>query len=310
MLKVAFRVDAGHDIGMGHLARMSVLAEALAEQGCVCQIFTGADEPIEYDGFDMIILDSYWLSDGYIASLNDTNRLLVCYDDNALYTYECDVIVNANLHAKELDYRYLGNKPDMLLGGGYALLRKEFQQADPIQVKENANRVFICFGGTDINDFSVKALAAIQDIPGVRIELVLGGETRCDDMVKATSKNNVRIHKTPMLISEIMQECDIAVAAGGSMVYELAAMGLPSIIVTQADNQELIGEFLSRHELMHTVGSWNDISAIDIRKAAEILLRDSIRRKEESKKLTMLVNRMGSKKLAAALIVKYREKIV
>lgn len=40
--RVAFRVDSGTMIGVGHLARCLVLADALAEQGVECR-FVGRD---------------------------------------------------------------------------------------------------------------------------------------------------------------------------------------------------------------------------------------------------------------------------
>jgi len=55
-------------------------------------------------------------------------------------------------------------------------------------------------------------------------------------------------------MAEVMRGCDIARTAGGSTVYELAALGIPSVIIVQAGNQERIAEYLDRNGLMKCTG--------------------------------------------------------
>lgn len=40
-------------------------------------------------------------------------------------------------------------------------------------------------------------------------------------------------------MSELMQQCDMAVSAAGSTLYELCACGMPTITYVLADNQKL-----------------------------------------------------------------------
>ncbi len=300
-MNVAIRLDISSDIGMGHYIRMSALADALKTLGCMYTFYTNKDEPIDYTGFDIVILDTYQINDEYITNLRTSNRLLVCYDDNALYTYCCDILLNANFHATELEFKFYGKPPKFLLGSHYALLRREFWEAEPISIKKNANQVFLCFGGSDVNNFSPRAIKALNRIPNVNLTIILGAYTRCDREVIALKTDNVKIIKNPLHISHTMMNCDIAVAAAGSMVYELAALGIPSIVISQADNQHKIAQYLEQNKLMKWLGDWDSVSPEELQRQVEDLLDDVLRRKMESKQISKIIDRKGA--LNAAKII-------
>ena len=307
-MKVAFRVDVSPEIGTGHLSRMSVLAEAFTELSCECTFYKGEDEPVDYSGFDVIVVDTYQVDDAYITSLNAPSRIVVCYDDNALYTYDCDAVLNANLHAGELRFKFGAKTPRMLLGGKYALLRKEFREAEPIAIKEKANRVFVCFGGSDLRNMTPRVIEALMRNKTAFLTVVLGALTSCDGEVKSLASENVAVYKTPESISRLMTECDVAVTAAGSMIYELAALGLPTILVAQADNQLLISEYMSRQGLMKYIGDWQNVELNTIKGEVEALLRDVDRRSLESSKLKNTVDRNGAMNAAHEIMEYYQQR--
>lgn len=302
MKRVVFRVDISPTIGTGHFMRMSVLADAFIEMGCECAIFTGEDEPIDYEPYDIIVLDTYLLNDGYISLLRKPRRVLVCYDDNALYKYDCDIILNANLHASELDFRYAGRKPKMLLGTSYALLRNEFKESERAEIREDAKNVFICFGGSDIRNFTAFVIKSLCNIPDIQLTVALGKHTTSDNEALEQKGKNIEILKNPVPLSAVMKRCDIAVTAAGSMVYELAALGLPAIVIPQADNQKLIADHLNKHGLMKALGQWDIVESNTLRDEVVNLLNNYPRRKTESEKLTETVNPHGAMKAAMEIL--------
>jgi len=304
-IKVAFRIDVSPDIGAGHFVRMSALADAFTALGSACAIYNGADEPIDYSGFDIIVLDSYNLSDEYISSLRKPGRVLVCYDDNALYTYDCDVLLNANFHANELCFNVSGMPAKLLLGPKYALLRSEFTKVEPIAIKDKGTDIFICFGGSDMRNFTPRAIETLSRIPKVKLTAVLGEYTKNDDEVMAFTGDKVKVLKSPDLLSSVMNKCDIAVTGAGSMVYELAALGIPSILISQADNQHKIADYLEGNNLMKWLGSWDSISMEDLCLESESLLKDFKRRKTEHNSLITTVNRNGALNAANEILDAY-----
>jgi len=301
-LNIAFRIDVSDSIGMGHYMRMSALADAFMELGCTYTFYKGEDEPINYSNFDIIILDTYQINDKYIESLNVPGRLVVCYDDNSLYTYCCDIVLNANFHAEKLNFRFGEKTPKLLLGPYYALLRREFREARPITIKENAANIFICFGGSDSRNFTPYTLRSLLNIKDVKLTVVLGAYTRCDADVFDLANDNVRILKNPDNLPVDMMNCDMAITAAGSMVYELAALGLPAVVITQAENQNLIADYLQQNKLMKWIGDYENVNTETIQEEAVALLKDTERRRMESARLVRTVNRNGAMNAAHAIL--------
>ena len=306
-MKIAIRIDLSNEIGTGHYLRMNALADAFADLGQQCVFFKGEDEPIDYAPFEIVILDTYQLNDAYIAALNAANRLLVCYDDNALYTYDCDVLINANLYAHELKFRFGEKTPRLLLGSRYILLRREFRQAPPLQVREHADRIFICFGGSDPRNMTPIVIRALGEIDGVHLNVVLGPYTKNDREVLSLANENIIITKAPAAISEIMLNCDLAVTAAGSMIYELAALGLPTIAIIQADNQRLGAGYLARRRLVKCLGAWNNVDYDLLKHEVISTLNDFAGRKEKSSELLELVDKNGATNAANEILTLYRE---
>jgi spore coat polysaccharide biosynthesis predicted glycosyltransferase SpsG len=299
-MRIVFRIDAGHAVGAGHFMRMSALGSAFEKLGHSCEFFTGENDPSDFSPFGVVVVDSYLATDKWISSLRSPERLLVCYDDNSLRKYDCDVLVNANLHAEKLAFRFHGNPPLILLGGKYALLRDEFQKTTPIEIRKSAKRVLVCFGGSDPNEFTEFAVKALQTIE-FEIVAILGPYAKPGHVPEGAGIN-VKVLRKPASMAEVMGGCDMAVAGAGSMLYELASLGIPTLTVSQADNQLLAADYFSRKGLARHLGHWSDVSAKLVRDEAESLLADFERRSAESRRLVAAVDRNGAMNAAAAIL--------
>ena len=301
-MRIAFRIDISSEIGTGHYMRMSSLAEVLSEFGHSCDFFKENNEPVDYRGYDIVIVDTYRVDDEYIAMLNSEERIVICYDDNALYNYNCDVIINANLHAHELNFKFSKKTPLMLLGGKYALLRREFRESKPIGVREKANRVFVCFGGSDTRNITPHVVKALRRMESLHLIVVLGAYTKCDYEVVALANDYVKVYKAPESIAELMKQCDMAITAAGSMVYEMAALGVPTLLITQAENQIHIADYMTRKGLMKCVGNWQDASYGHLEHEVAALIKDVDRRKKESQELVAEIDKNGTLNTAQAIL--------
>jgi spore coat polysaccharide biosynthesis predicted glycosyltransferase SpsG len=246
----------------------------------------------------ILVIDSYTVSDSYIESLNKPGRLLVCYDDNALYKYSCDVIINGNLHAKSLNYSFGNKRPKMLLGGRYASLRPQFSKADEVVISENAFKIFLCFGGSDLRNFTPFAVSALQEIEGVKINAVLGGAAKCNEELKKIAGANVKILINPDNIAEIMAKSDIGIISAGSISLEASSLGLPSITIEQAGNQRLMADYMASNGLMEFLGDYESLDKKTLKARVNALLVDFERRKKEHKKLLSTVSKNGALNIA------------
>jgi spore coat polysaccharide biosynthesis predicted glycosyltransferase SpsG len=90
-----------------------------------------------------------------------------------------------------------------------------------------------------------------------------------------------------------MSEATIAVGAGGATTWERMCLGLPSIVVSVAANQEAAAQDLAEADLQVYLGPAQSVSAADYRRAAEILLGDVNRREDLAERGRALVDGRG-----------------
>jgi RimJ/RimL family protein N-acetyltransferase len=102
---------------------------------------------------------------------------------------------------------------------------------------------------------------------------------------------------------ELMAWADIAISAGGSTCWEIAFMGLPSLIITTADNQADIAKELGNACVIIDLGWHEDISMEQYSRAFKEISRDRSKRSYLSKKGQKLVNGKGVIEIIKAMLV-------
>ena len=111
----------------------------------------------------------------------------------------------------------------------------------PVPIAERRS-IFVSFGGSDPRRLTLPVVtalaAAIPDAP--IIDVAVGGavpEPALLVLALSAVDRRVRAHFNSASMATLMRQAGLAVSAGGSTVGELAAIGVPSIIVTVAANQ-------------------------------------------------------------------------
>ena len=106
------------------------------------------------------------------------------------------------------------------------------------QIRFKLNQVLIAFGGVDKPNLTLKALEVAQDyfekvvvVVGRNFQGLVTLQERCHRL------QNVSLHVQTDQLPELMLESDFAIGAGGTMVWERAYLGLPTIITAIAENQ-------------------------------------------------------------------------
>lgn len=101
-----------------------------------------------------------------------------------------------------------------------------------------------------------------------------------------------------------MRNCDIAITAGGTTIYELAATGVPFLCFSYAKNQEALTEYISRTEIAGYCGAFHHNPAETLGKMRqmmdELTANASIRRKMHEKERKM-VDGLGAVRIARLL---------
>ena len=338
---IVIRADANSKIGMGHVMRCLSVAKKLMEKGEQVLFLTADENPApvllrekipyrvlhtDYSRMEeelsvsmpvireqkpgAVLIDSYYVTKQYLCSVREAART-VYMDDLYAFSYPVDMLINYNIYADDLCYRKDNSMAGttFLLGPSYAPLREEFSDV-PYTVKGEAERILITTGGSDSYNLAGGFLqeALQKESTKYKIYHVVSGSLNPhlkELSFLAEAHENIVLHKNVTHMAELMRECDVAISAGGSTMYELSAVGVPVITFSFAKNQEKIAETFSN--LGYAAWGGNYLSDQEkmvpavIRIMAE-LCADKQRRMAYSSKARTLVDGRGAERVADAIL--------
>ena len=200
-------------------------------------------------------MDSYFVTSQYMEAIRNISRLLYIDDLNA-FDYPADAVVNYNIYGPELPYPQ--NKT-YFLGPQYAPLRKEFQGLSQRNTKDRVENVLVSTGGTDQYHVALHCAEYLREhLPreNMIFHLVLGAMNR--DIVQleqiAEDFSFIKLHRQVTDMCSLMLQCDVAISAAGTTLYELCACGLPTVTYILADNQIQGAQMFQKAGLMPCAG--------------------------------------------------------
>jgi len=212
MENVAFRVDGGPDIGMGHVMRCLALADEFSkdyniffitklEKSVIDKLKTTSYYwvPINVDinyseeiksvkkilkenKINIFIGDTYHshishdIDENYLLEIKKIVDKTVLISPKVSLKVLSDFVINGNTFAKELKYDTSNDDTKFLLGPEYALLRKDFQNLPDKDTNEKVKNIIITMGGSDPLNSTPKALKAIDKINNedIHVDVVIG----------------------------------------------------------------------------------------------------------------------------------------
>ncbi len=263
-MRAAFVVDSGPAIGLGHLSRSLLLLDALTQKGVTCRLYTAdpaaADalgrtaEPLpaplgKLPKTDLVVCDSYRLSESDFTALHGRCRLLAALDDTADRPLPVDVIINHNLYAAQLGYEALSTAK-VLAGPDYALVNdKVMAAAHHHRTHPAENAVVVSFGGTDDGTLAAKIAGELLPRCDARIDVIVAASRQPAAAIRDLAQRHpgrVVLHHgadVPALLSHAR----LYLGAAGMMSFEAFAVGLFLVVVPIAGNQRPGAEALLRY---------------------------------------------------------------
>ena len=312
-MRVVFRADGSKDLGLGHIVRCLTLADELRTRDPKCDILfvtkydegrrvierrahrvagTEEDEVRQIRELaapgTLVITDFLDTDSAFTSRVRGTGVRVMALDNNTrLKRIDADVVVNANVF-DEGQTGVVGSTR-YYLGPRYMVLRREFGALHK-QSKEVADKVrtiLVLSGGGDLAGgrlalSSVRALERIDE--KCRIHLVVGPTfpyTAELNALVSSAKRRFDVSVSPANLPELMRGADLAVTAAGITLYELAALGVPCLVVPlvtpQTRHQEDIARAFERHGACLNLGGspGNDLLC---EKAAKLMADKSLRR--------------------------------
>ncbi len=337
---LVIRADAGPKTGAGHVMRCLALAEAWRDR-CGAVIFAlsepvpGLEERILHEareirytnaepgspadavstvriardaGAAWVVADGYRFGDAFQQAVHDSGLPLLVVDDygQANRSY-ADIVLNQNNYANRSIYREALPETRFLIGMKYALLRREFA-ALPVRrrtIPKVARRILVTFGGADPLDLTRAVLRTLTGFPPGSLEItaVVGGVYPHNRELEAEFGGQPRIiiRRDVTDMPALMQTSDLAISASGSTCWELAFLGLPSIVCPVAENQAPIAEMLAAGGMAISITPTEMKDTAVLTATVSCLVGDPARRETFSRRMQELVDGEGAGRVVMAM---------
>ena len=329
------RADASVNIGTGHVMRCLALAQAWHESGGVVTfLFAFPLESLEKrilsEGFQTVyldaaepgsiedaaetatiagqqeaqwvVIDGYHFDADYQRKLKEVGLKVLFVDDYGHAShYYADIILNQNVYAQPNLYSNKEPYTQLCLGSKYVLLRREFWEWRAWQrpYPEKIRNILVTLGGSDPHNATEAVVRALKQLAQSDLEVVvlIGAHNPHYDSLKLTTSkdHHIQLRKNVSNMPELMAWADLAISAGGSTNWELAFMGLPSFIITIAENQEPIADALDSMGIASALGWDNQLTTDSILHKLKWMLADLESYRQMSKRGRDLVDGDGQR---------------
>jgi UDP-2,4-diacetamido-2,4,6-trideoxy-beta-L-altropyranose hydrolase len=258
--RVVIRAEVNGSVGMGHAMRCLWIAKALQERGADVVVVSERADPIETlaarhgvprdfvpegrgldsaadaDAMlareaDMIVIDSPRAQPDWADRIRASGTPLVAIAGVAGPQLQAD----GYLWPESCPEGNVSSGIPLVCGETYMPLAPAYWGGRrPIPAPHDERRILVTYGGVDHYDLSSMAISAIGAVfsKPCHIRVVIGAFYDNIENVRqaaAASRHQVELILQPAGIAEHIEWCDFAISAGGTALYEMAALGVPGI---------------------------------------------------------------------------------
>jgi UDP-2,4-diacetamido-2,4,6-trideoxy-beta-L-altropyranose hydrolase len=337
-----FRADASAAIGTGHVMRCRTLAGALAARGWTTKLAArelpdaladtwpgGPDailripEDVPLDAeppliasragsrIALVVGDRYGLGAAWYAAARGAQpgAVLMAIDDLADRPLPIDIVLNQNLGTAEATYAALAGRDTRVLAGPrWALLRPEFATLrERGRARDGrVERLLVFMSGADRSDVTRRAAVALAGV-GRPFDVVVGASYAHLSGLRSLLDGvpGAALHVNTDAIATLMDRADLAVGAPSSASWERCALGLPTVLVTLADNQVDVGAHLDRLGAGLALGWHDEVTADTIEVAVRSLAGDPARVARMSRAAAGVTDGRGTDRVVSEIEARY-----
>lgn len=337
-LSIVFRIKGGELIGFGHLFRTLAIAEEFRKKE-ISNIFFIINNS---ESLKLILSQYQFPFSiaGSINEEADVKLLIPNYDNNVQYIFLIDTKDDVSQEI-ELFKKLKGKivlidnyTPARLISeiNVYPIITKNFQslpwqnyvgklfyghQYVPITERilrfrekivnfQNRKSIFISFGGTDPNNLTQKVISAlIKFDETVDINVMVGHAfLHAEDLKQSIREcpRNITVHQNTVEIGALMCSAGLAITALGTTIYELAYLGVPTVIISNFQGDAADEVDLSQNECFKVIGYHEKLSENDLHRIICDLWNQSEYRQIMSFKGLELIDGTGAKNIVKKVL--------
>lgn len=256
--RILFRVDGHIEMGLGHIYNCLTLAFSLighevlllTHEEAIIGIQKIKETNLPYRTFRReeefaAIIEAFqpdvWVNDclntsaAYIRELKALVPRVVTIEDLGSGTKEADAVINALYDETE-------PRGNVYSGYQYVCLRDEFQMEEPKPFSPEVKNIVVFFGGTDPSNLNRLVydgiLAQGERFSGISFSFITGiGYDYEGNGVVTRSGKNIYVYPNVPRVTKYLKQADLVVMGQGRSIFEVAAMGVPAVVLSQNERE-------------------------------------------------------------------------
>lgn len=294
-MKNIFIITGGNnEIGYGHITRCLSLATMLCQHfSCSFLLietpfgktdmdlvnfekyyFLDQDEILDHIRLfaapqDIVVIDSYNISQGFLEILKSIKLLTVSINDIPEKSLPTDIVINHTINLDQSRFN-LSTNTKLLLGEKYLLLRNAFLE-DKIQTGKNTKKgqIFLCFGGADPYSLSLKIIQFLELLRiKVKIVVLTNSNDTKEEIISFQKHNHldhitVYDHLCEYNVISLISESELAIVPSSTIALECMCVGINLLTGYYVDNQVTLAENISQLGLGINVKNFIKLSLQD-----------------------------------------------
>ena len=305
--------EADRQVGLGHLAEMRTLAEALEARGVHAhRIAVGIEAPAG-DGVERV--DSYGELEARLRQVDPsvvawsvrTDRWKQAWPRLAPRAHHVwiadvaddypavDVLIVPTLKPK-------WRKPESKtrVEGGPEFFPLDTRGTREIaDIADRPRDVLLTLGGADRTEASLRIAPSLR---GARSTVVIGPAFRhAAELARIAAAAGLAVVSQPAGLRELLLEHRIVISAGGNTLFEAAAAGTPALVTWEDPHEEEQGRAFAEAGAARVIGRGADVDVSRIRSAVDALLRSEDLEAMSSAGLCLIDGR-GSERIASIIM--------
>jgi len=233
---------------------------------------------------DWLVVDHYGIDINWENIVRPHVKKVLVIDDLANRQHNCDVLLDQNF-SSEGERRYSDLVPKtckLLLGPHYALLKPEYAAYRRKLRKRDGQirNVLLFFGGSDLQNMTGKALEALScpELKHLNVNIVIGTNNihRASIEQQVIKRPKTNIYDPRPHLADLIAKADLAIGAGGASTWERMCLGLPTVVITLAENQLPATKALVEAKLIYYAGHFTEVDDCHLKLLIQKLINNPI----------------------------------
>jgi len=257
---------------------------------------------------EWVVIDGFGFTSDYASRLQRLGTRIALIDDHGTRDrYDADVVINPNIFASAEMYPRKDPATELLVGLRFALIRREFRKIErSSQHLRSKRNLLVTLGGSDPDNVTLAVLEALDTIAAQDFEItvICGAANEHSATLEGAARRlrkPVRLLKNVRDMGEVLACADMAISAPGASATEFAAVGVPVLLITMAENHARTGEEFAARGFAVSLGWWNQMTVAELAAHLKAFLKDDAGRARNSELAAQHIDTFGADRIVERL---------